>query len=399
MSERGHDLPPLVVLASTYPRYAGDHEPSFVHELSRRLAQHFQVTAVVPHAAGSLAHEVLDGVQVVRYRYAPAWLETLVNDGGMVNNLRRSPWKWLLVPSFIGMQWLGARRHARKGAIVHVHWLLPQGLVAWALGAPYMVTCHGADVYSLRGKIAMRAKQLVAKRARTVSVVSRAMRAPVDALGSARSALVMPMGVDLRTRFTHDPAVPRDTLHLLFVGRLVEKKGVDVLLRAMPRVLAAHPDVRLSVVGHGPLEQELRALASSLGVQANVRFLGPLPQTALPDMYRRASLLVAPFKVAASGDVEGLGLVSVEALGCACPVVASAVDGARDVFDGLQGAVLVPPGDPAALAAAIVDVLGDSRSFQSRVVDDLEVLRERFDWESVATDYARALKGLLVAGS
>ena len=76
--------PGLLVLASTYPRWKDDHEPGFVHELCKRLAGSFDVVALVPDAPGADPDGLLDGVDVVRYRYAPRWLQTLVNDGGIV---------------------------------------------------------------------------------------------------------------------------------------------------------------------------------------------------------------------------------------------------------------------------------------------------------------------------
>ena len=82
----------LLVLASTYPRWAGDPEPSFVHELARRMGTEFRVIVVCPHAMGAKQKELLDGVEVVRYRYAPERWETLVNDGGIVANLKARRW-------------------------------------------------------------------------------------------------------------------------------------------------------------------------------------------------------------------------------------------------------------------------------------------------------------------
>ncbi len=81
--------PVLLVLSSTYPRWSGDHEPGFVHELARRLTTTFDVVAVVPRAPGASDREMLDGVTVIRYGYAPRRFETLVNDGGIVTNLKR----------------------------------------------------------------------------------------------------------------------------------------------------------------------------------------------------------------------------------------------------------------------------------------------------------------------
>ena len=126
---------------------------------ARRLVGRFRVIAIVPRAPGASRTEVLDGVEVIRYRYAPAGLETLVNDGGIVGNLRRSRWKLILVPGFILAQWWCAWRILRREKIdvIHAHWLIPQGLSALFLckfshrPIPYMVTSHGVDLYALKG--------------------------------------------------------------------------------------------------------------------------------------------------------------------------------------------------------------------------------------------------------
>lgn len=381
------------MLASTYPRWKGDHEPGFVHALARRLVDRFDVIAVVPHAPGAARREVLDGVTVTRYRYAPATLETLVNDGGIASNLRRSPWKWFLLPTFICMQWWEAMRVRTGDTIVHAHWLIPQGIVARALGRPYVLTSHGADVFSLRGRLPSLAKRVALHGAAAVTVVSRAMVGAVHDLGRGPRALVRPMGVDLESLFTPGgaPHAARDPSHVLFVGRLVEKKGVDVLLHAFARVCAQHPEARLSIVGHGPLEGDLKALARGLDLADRVMFTGPLEQERLVPMYRRATVFVAPFRETASGDQEGLGLVMVEALGCGCPVIASDLPATRDVLSEAPGCTAVPPDDVDALAAAIDQVLSNPASAAAQAACGVVRLRERFDWRSVADGYAHLL--------
>ncbi|UPG95678.1 glycosyltransferase [Luteibacter aegosomatissinici] len=389
--------PQLIVLASTYPRWKDDHEPSFVHELARRLTSSFDVVAVVPHAPGAAVREILDGVDVVRYRYAPAAFETLVNDGGIVTNLRRAPWKWLLVPSFAMGQWLAARRLLRPGTIVHAHWLVSPGAIARCLGAPYLLTSHGADLFALRAPLAVRLKRWVALGARRFAVVSNAMADEAVRQLGVPEVTVSPMGADLQARFTPDLSLVRDKDHLLFVGRLVEKKGIDILLHALPRVIAERAATRLTIVGHGPLMAQLRALAEELGIAGAVDFAGPLAGRALVDMYRRASLFVAPFRPATSGDQEGLGLVLVEALGCGLGVVASDVPAARDVLAEMPGASRVVPGDADALASEIMRRL-ESPSLPDAVAGR-QALLDRFDWEAVTARYRDALLAIRDASS
>lgn len=174
----------LLVISSTYPRWAGDHEPGFVHELAKRLTSQFRVIALVPSSPGASFHEILDGVEVIRFRYAPRRFETLVNDGGIISNLRRHRWKTLLLPTFIlGQSWHVWRlSRTRKVDVLHAHWLLPQGLIAALLNklpgnSPrYVVTSHGADLFALRGKVLNGMKRFVVKKAAAVTVVSEAMR-------------------------------------------------------------------------------------------------------------------------------------------------------------------------------------------------------------------------------
>lgn len=392
--------PLLLVLASTYPRWADDPEPGFVHELCRRLADGFEVVVVCPHAPGAKRRERLDGVEVVRYRYAPQALETLVHGGGMVSHLRRSPWKWLLVPGFVLGQWWAAARIARqrRPALVHAHWLLPQGLVAWALRAAglaprYVLTSHGADLYGLRGATALALKRRVARACTAMSVVSSAMRGEAASAGLRPPRLeVIPMGADLRERFTPLPEVQREPGLILFVGRLVEKKGLPHLLEAMPAVLRGHAQARLLIVGYGPLEASLRAQSASLGLHDRVEFAGAMTQRELPALLRRACLLVAPSVRAASGDQEGLPVVLMEALGCACPVVASHSPGVADLFGEEAGSCLVPPGDVQALGAAVLRLLQQPAQARERALRLRERALRVVDWQPVGEAYTKLLR-------
>src|SRR5690606_15038310 len=115
----------------------------------------------------------------------------------------------------------------------------------------------------------------------------------------------------------------------LFVGRMVEKKGLRHLIHAMPRILACCPDATLTIAGFGPEEKERRAQVQAFGLGGNVRFVGALRQAELPPLYRRATVFVAPFVQSSSGDQDGLGLVLIEALGCGARVVVSSMPATR----------------------------------------------------------------------
>lgn len=390
--------PRLLVLASTYPRWQEDPEPGFVHELSRRLVDRFEVTVLCPHAPRAAAQEELDGVRVIRYRYAPERFETLVNGGGIVSNLRRSKWKMLLAPTFVLAQLMVAWRLVRGGGVdaIHAHWILPQGLVAVIASCarrgarvPVVVTSHGADLFALRGRVARALKRFVVTRTQTLTVVSGGMCTASLSLGVDPAKLhVASMGVDLTHRFTPDCSLERSRDEVLFVGRLVEKKGLRHLIDAMPRVIAMRPGAFLTVVGFGPELGERRAQVRRLGLEGRVHFVGALAQHELPALYRRAAVFVAPFVEAPHGDQEGLGLVVVEAAGCGCPVVVSDLPATRSFGTKSAGILRIPKADPNLIAEGILAVALPSPA-------DLHDLRSRFDWSSRARRYAGLIQRLI----
>ena len=358
-----------------------------------------QVLVLAPHCRGAATEERLsDNLTVRRFRYAPEALESLAYEGGILERLRQRRWRFLLVPFFVAAELVAALRAVRRERpdVIHAHWIVPQGLVGVlaALMAPtskrpaVVCTSHGADLFALRGLLAMQLKGCVVRRAAALTVVSAAMKTIAMRLGTrAEKVRVLPMGVDARQRFAPAHGVVRAANELLFVGRLVAKKGVGNLLNAFARVREAVPHARLTIVGAGPLEAELRASARSQGLEPHVSFAGAVLNEELPPYYRRATVFVVPSVVAPDGDQEGLGLVIGEALACECPVVASDLPAIRDLIeDGVTG-LLARPGDAGDLADKLLGVLRNPGAAAALAHRGRGLVLERFDWQSVGQRY------------
>jgi Glycosyltransferase len=396
--------PRLLVLASTYPRWANDHEPGFVHALSKRLAERFEVVVLCPHAPGAATTEALDGVLVTRYRYAPAPLERLVNNGGIITNLRRHPWMFLLLPGFFLGQLFALSRLVRhfSPAVIHAHWIIPQGFIAALAGAmglhraPILVTSHGSDLHALNGWLLRKIKRWVLRRCARATVVSAPMLQPLQDLGVPPSRIsVAPMGVDTQL-FLPEPGTQRSSHDLLFVGRLVDIKGLRHLIAAMPLILSRHPNATLTIAGFGPELAERQEQVRLLGIEDKVRFLGAVTHEQLAELYRRAAVLIAPFDPGPHGQQEGLGLVVAEALACDCPVVTTAIAAVRELFEGQWPPYLAEPGNPASLAHQIDCVLAnhvESLQWAARIRPRILT---RFGWEAVAAGYAAELEQIAV---
>jgi phosphatidylinositol alpha-mannosyltransferase len=155
---------------------------------------------------------------------------------------------------------------------------------------------------------------------------------------------------DLRLPVSGDPRPLTPTI--LFVGRLDKRKGLDVLLRAFPRVRQDFPDARLTIVGKGPTEMESRLLAQKLGIADHVDFKGFATADGLPSYYAGADVYCSP----ALGG-EAFGIVLLEAMSCATPVVASDITGYNEVVQNEENGLLCRPNDPAALATALTRLL------------------------------------------
>jgi len=387
----------LLVLASTFPRWAGDTTPPFVFELCRRLTSHFEVHVLAPHAPGAAVTENLDGIHVHRYRYAPTSWERLAYDGGILPRLRRHPWLALLVPAFVLAQMMAVLRLRRSCDVVHAHWVLPQGLIAvMAGGRPVLCTAHGGDLFGLRSTVAGWLKRWTLRRVDRLTVVSPALADEACRNGvDSASVVVAPMGVDLRDTFTPKPSLRSVKPRLLFVGRLVVKKGVATLIRALPKILECHPAARLTVIGDGPERAHLVTLVDKIGVADAVEFSGSVPNSKLPDHFRAATVVVFPSLVAEDGDREGFGLVAVEALGCGCAVVGSDLPAMEEFLRHEETGLVTKAGDHAGLAAAVNRLLEDP-DLRSRLGEAgrSDVL-ENYDWESVAASYADLLLDLV----
>jgi glycosyltransferase involved in cell wall biosynthesis len=273
-------------------------------------------------------------------------------------NLRAQPWRIVEAPFLVLAMLVAAWRAARETRpdVVHAHWLLPAGLVAVVLRTarriPFVLTVHGADAYVLRGLPARVLRRVVLQRASAVVPVSRDIATRLELPPEA----AIPMGVDANAIRRELGARAPEPGRVLFVGRLAEKKGVDVLIDA----LRAAPAACVYIGGDGPLRDDLEAQAKDAELLADrVVFLGQIGHDRVIEELARAAVFVIPSKVAADGDQEGTPVVLAEAMAAGVPVLASALGGLADhVIDGETG-VLVPPDDAHALGAALQRMLAD----------------------------------------
>jgi glycosyltransferase involved in cell wall biosynthesis len=290
---------------------------------------------------------------------------------------------------------LAADWSLRQPDVAHAHfWMSGTASVSAgaATGVPVVQTYHALGIVKRRhqGRRDTSPSERIAIERRVGRSVARVVATCSDEVRElARMSVprervtVVPCGVDV-AQFTPGPALhaPGGPPRLLVVGRLVERKGVDDVIRAMPRL----PGVELVVAGGPPAEGlpvdpeavRLQRTAEESGVQERVRLLGQISRAEMPALMRSADVVVAvPW-------YEPFGIVPLEAMACGRPVVASAVGGLTDtVVDGVTG-LLVPPRDPRRLASVVRDLLASPRLRTRLGRAGLARARAHYTWQQVA---------------
>ena len=244
----------VLFLAHSFPRDEGDAAGSFLLRLAKALVvEGVGVRVVAPGAEGLAAHETLDGILVDRFRYAPRRYETLAYGGNMAAQVRDSWSARFTMVGFLGSEFqAGVRaRREQQPDLVHAHWWFPNGVAgSWIArmgGIPLVTTLHGTDVRMARNiPVSRPAFRHVLQHSAAVTAVSRWLAEETQSIVSTKAPIVAPMPV--ATDLFDVSSVPRVN-RLLFVGRLMPQKGLDLLLEA----LAALPgEIGLDVIGDGP---------------------------------------------------------------------------------------------------------------------------------------------------
>jgi phosphatidylinositol alpha-1,6-mannosyltransferase len=281
----------------------------------------------------------------------------------------------------------------------------PLGLIAPALRAAGVTRLVGATHGHETGWVALPgSRQLLQRIAGDLDVltyISDYTRSRLEpALGGRTRLAQLSPGVDV-DRFTPevDGAAVRRRYGLgegpvvVCVSRLVARKGQDVLLAGWPQVLGRHPGARLLLVGGGPAEASLRRSVARLGVADSVVLTGPVPADELPGVYAAGDVFAMPCRTRRAGlDVEGLGMVFLEAAACGLPVVAGTSGGAPEaVQEGVTGHV-VEPRAPDAVAAAITRLLDDPVRARAMGTAGRAWVEQRWSWTTIAATFADLLE-------
>ncbi len=365
---------PVTMLTSSYPRFPGDGIGSFLEPIAHGVAAGGRDVDVVAPWHPELCRPAHEGrVRFHFYRYAPtAGLHVFGYAAALKADVSLRPSAYLAAPPAVVMGCRALRRvvHATKPEVVHAHWVVPSGVMATLslTGLPLVISLHGSDIFLAEQNPLVRvAARIAFRKAGAVTACSNDLRHRAIALGAREdTTTVVPYGVDTR-RFRPDPAARtrmRRTLALadgdpliVTAGRLVRKKGFEYLIDGLAGLTSSRNSVALVVIGDGDLRGELEQRAATGRVAERVHFLGAIPQDDVAAWLAAADVVVVPSVRDASGNVDGLPNVLLEALSTGTPVVTTSAGGIESVAIDGETARLVPEKDGDAIASTIDEIL------------------------------------------
>ncbi|HPB50156.1 MAG TPA: glycosyltransferase family 4 protein [Myxococcota bacterium] len=390
----------ILMLTSSWPLQDDDYRGCFVREMALELARRgIFVDVAVPATAGGAGRDTLaEGAVVVHWLPSVIPVRSAAFHGhGIETNLLHHPFSaFSLPPALLAFATECSVILPFVDAIVS-NWVIPMGAVGAALagvsGLPHLIIAHSAPPAVSRLPVLSSLTRRTIKGAAGVACVSESVMRKTSVVagpGFDRVASVIPLGVHLRpfVDYRESRASGGSGLQVLFAGRLVPLKGVDLLIRAVAGV----PGCSLTVVGDGPELDSLRTISTSVG--ARVAFVGRLPGDRLRDLMCRADVLAVPSRRGLLGREEGMPRVIAEAWSVGLPVIASRTGGMVDAIESCGAGLLFGAGD--------IEGLRDCLTSVSRDRGRLSSLRERavqagmsLSWEGVGDRWADWVRSAL----
>jgi glycosyltransferase involved in cell wall biosynthesis len=382
----------VAYILKMFPRFSETFILSEILELEREGVD-VRVFSLKTPNDGRVHADVARVKAPVTYVEMASWTDALGLLWPHLEVLRWNPRRYLSVLSRVvrRRRWGAMKRFLQAGAIapelksagishVHAHFASSATSVSYYLNQlmdmSYSFTAHAKDIYL--NTVADDVLSRKMNNARFVVTVSDYNEAHLATVAPHAPVTRIYNGLDL-DQFTPNGTHPDATPLVLAVGRLVEKKGFDDLIRASTILKKKGIAFQCKIVGTGSEERRLRDMIQELDVQDMVTLTGPMPREELVGLYPRASVFVAPCVVGSDGNRDGLPTVLIEAMALQVPVISTPVTGIPEIVHDGETGQLVSPNDPVELAMAIECTLQDRERAVAMASAGRKLVEDRFD--------------------
>lgn len=385
----------ITILTTSFPLVPGSVSGIFIRRLVTHLPADIQTTVITPCTTVPLGNIGEEHFTLKCFRYAPSALQHLAHEpGGIPVALRNNKLFYFLLPSFIVAMFLACLRSARQSDLIHANWSsngLIAGLAGCLMRTPVLTTVRGEDVSRLSSSrfnaALMYLCLLMSRRVVTVSEAiyhSIVRRFP----NRAHKVCLIPNGVD-ETFLAVRPGRKSGKVHLLTVGSLIPRKGIDQILYAMSR-LGESANLVLSIVGEGPERSRLESIVTSLALEPRVQLLGRMAPERMGEVLARADIFVL------ASHSEGRPNVILEAMASGLPVVASRIEGVDELVNEGTTGLLFEPGEVEDLSAKITVLARNARLRQQMGEAARQfIVQQQLLWRQTAERYAELYRQLV----
>lgn len=384
----------LLIVASTFPRWANDSVPPFVYLFAKNLKNDFKrITVVAPHYKGAKTTEIMSGVSVRRFKYFwPASQQNIVYGGSGANKVSKSPWYLLKLACFLVEEFISVVRVVRKEKIdiINAHWIVPQGfmctLVGKLLSKPVFITIHGSDIFTLNGSVMRFIKRYALKNATGVVVNSRATQKACRDIYAEREYPIIPMGVDVTKFKKSQKETDKDTFVVTSTGRLSPEKGMYELVKSLRDLLKKLPEIKLQIIGEGPERSRIEQYISEQKLEQSVILLGWKSHAEIADVYANSDLFIG-LSQSEKNHKEGFGLVFAEAAAAGLPVIATKQGGINDVVKDGETGYLIAEKNSKLLREKVIRLCKDRKLAEKMGRRGQKLIQENYSWPHVTKQY------------
>lgn len=390
--------PRLLIITSAYKRSAQEqaYTNDFVAHYAERMTAHYEVFVLTPIDKGAAKREILNGVQVIRHRQFPIGEVGIAYGSGVMPNIRRNPMKAVIVPFFLRYLYQSILEIVQTESInvVHAHWMIPAGWIAAKVKKDHnltyklIVTSHGSDIAVAAKSIFKNRVEKSFEQIDVYTCVSNDLKQQANQLFPAQEIHVAPMGTDfhlfhpskfsslIRDEFAHEGPV------LLFVGRLVKEKGIDLLIDAFLELQKDHPHASLWVVGDGNLIEELQAGCGD----SNVYFFGYRDHDYCSVLFASADLFILP------SESEGLGLVCMEAMASGTPCLVTDLSVFREFIEADRTGYFLRERSSLSIRTSLHELLSDLSALKATGEVARASVVEHYSWEATIARYRQLIQ-------
>jgi glycosyltransferase involved in cell wall biosynthesis len=384
----------ICILTTSFPAYKGHLQSPFIYELTKTLSKKEEIHVVCPYYKESKSKkEKYNNINIHRFQYFPKKLQTLTSGGGIPSNLKKSWFARIQLPFFLASIFLKSTKIAKKSDIIHAQWAL-SGLTGVILKKiykkPLILTTRGAAVnLAIKNKLTKRVLLFIFKNCDYITPNNEAHTKLIRDLG-LKKVKTIPNGIDTKKFKPRDKNKIREKLNLpknkkiiLFVGWLIERKGLKYLLEAIKDL-----NIILLIIGTGILEKQHKEQVKELNIQQKVIFMGPKPPEKIPEYMNVSDIYILP------SLSEGRPNTVIEAMASGIPVIATAVDGTKAILKdyGLS----IEPKSPKQIKEAIIKILNNKQFAKKLSANGLRYIKEnKLSWEKCTEEYIKIYKEVI----